>query len=402
MELLAEKYNFPWDIIRHTCEGQSIIDTGNMGCNSLEDANNFVLAYGYDWDCPKDREFLQESYQQSLEFIQTQFIDTFSDNLKIPDVFIGLEDLRFLTMSSNPVFASKREQLWACAILKVLHTIIHLKNDVLEEYFHEARVQIFNRFNGHLYIDDAEKVYLGRDKRNLIPLYDFHVKKNKDWNSKIIKLLHKVENTSAGIYDCIGVRMVTNNMIELFQAFNYLLSAKIFTRANITPQRSRNNLIDLDAFQAFVSEQVTKYQNGLITMAELEKIFGDDFVRERFLFSADDNLKDNPNSLEGYRSIQFTCRHLIRLTRRSYQRFLYLQEKLKAVNVPANIMQEVEAMLANTAEEVRFLFPFEIQLMDKESFLENQFGDGSHSEYKHKQLIKARERVLGFLAKVSG
>jgi uncharacterized protein (TIGR04562 family) len=111
---------------------------------------------------------------------------------------------------------------------------------------------------------------------------------------------------------------------------------------------------------------------------------------------------DNPNSLTGYRSIQFTCRHLIRLPRRSYQRFVYLRQKLQAAGAPGAIMHELEAMLANTREEVSFFFPFEIQLLDKESFLENQLGKGSHAEYKHKQLVKARERVLGPLAGDNG
>jgi uncharacterized protein (TIGR04562 family) len=45
-----------------------------------------------------------------------------------------------------------------------------------------------------------------------------------------------------------------------------------------------------------------------------------------------------------------------------------------------------------------FFFPFEIQLMDRKSFLDTREGLASHDEYKKRQKQAIRERVFPFLA----
>jgi uncharacterized protein (TIGR04562 family) len=43
----------------------------------------------------------------------------------------------------------------------------------------------------------------------------------------------------------------------------------------------------------------------------------------------------------------------------------------------------------------RFFYPFEIQIMDYETYMRNLTGPMAHDEYKNRQRKKARDRVLG-------
>ena len=43
---------------------------------------------------------------------------------------------------------------------------------------------------------------------------------------------------------------------------------------------------------------------------------------------------------------------------------------------------------------IRFLFPYEIQILDKENDLNSQFGESSHSNYRLRQLRAVRHRVF--------
>ena len=68
-------------------------------------------------------------------------------------------------------------------------------------------------------------------------------------------------------------------------------------------------------------------------------------------------------------------------------------------HIPLHSIQELDQILAGLKREIKFFFPFEIQIMDKQTFLINQKGLGSHADYKQNQLEAARERVLGNLLK---
>ena len=46
------------------------------------------------------------------------------------------------------------------------------------------------------------------------------------------------------------------------------------------------------------------------------------------------------------------------------------------------------------ARDVRFFYPFEVQIVDKDAHKENSEGEASHSEYKKAQLKFAMNRVF--------
>lgn len=46
------------------------------------------------------------------------------------------------------------------------------------------------------------------------------------------------------------------------------------------------------------------------------------------------------------------------------------------------------------SRDVRFFYPFEVQLTDYESHLKNTQGEASHDEYKKSQLRSAMKRIF--------
>jgi uncharacterized protein (TIGR04562 family) len=60
--------------------------------------------------------------------------------------------------------------------------------------------------------------------------------------------------------------------------------------------------------------------------------------------------------------------------------------------LPQEIETEVQAK-----GDIRLAFPYEIQVLDAQSYLENKSGKSAHTLYKQKQLATARKRVLGAL-----
>jgi uncharacterized protein (TIGR04562 family) len=48
---------------------------------------------------------------------------------------------------------------------------------------------------------------------------------------------------------------------------------------------------------------------------------------------------------------------------------------------------------------MRFFFPYEIQILDADSFEEARSGRASHDDYRERQREAVRRRVLGVLAR---
>ena len=54
---------------------------------------------------------------------------------------------------------------------------------------------------------------------------------------------------------------------------------------------------------------------------------------------------------------------------------------------------------AMLARDIRFFYPFEIQIVDRESNDANSLGEASHQEYKKSQLRSAFKRIFGKILK---
>jgi uncharacterized protein (TIGR04562 family) len=330
---------FPLDTLRSIIGGTSGLDVPRLHLRTEAEAEAFLDSYGFTWSVPEHRVEVEGVRQEALAFLEQVLLDP---DERIPSAVRDLTDARILLCLAS----DRRDPLqpWACALLRVMHTVAHCSSLLEERYGPAIRAQILARFEPHLLPDSRHPTSLGGE----VPLVAFEVKAAKSRQSTVLKLLHKAENVAADIFDRVGVRIITETRFDALLAVRFLRVNNVIVFANVKPTRSRNTLVDLDAI---ADELVTLDREGVAAL------------RTRPLPAPPEvSPASNPFSSRTYRSIQFTCRQLIR------------------------------------TDTVRFFFPFEVQILDRASWQASQDGMASHDEYRARQRRAVRRRVLGELA----
>jgi uncharacterized protein (TIGR04562 family) len=203
-----------------------------------------------------------------------------------------------------------------------------------------------------------------------LEISSFEVKDKKSRDSMLLKLLSKREMVAEQLFDLIGVRIVTYTPTDAILALEILRQNKVLIFANIIPSRTRNSLVDFDAYKSSVEPILERYQAGDMPLADtldrLKRV-----VCEQPMVPTTDkpfNL-ENDASIQGYRALHLTQRQLIR------------SHTMESFNGEAPIS--------------KFFFPYELQIVDVDSYRQNHMGSSAHVQYKLRQLVKARRRVLG-------
>ncbi len=336
----------PWrsTSVKTALEGRSFIDAKRIHIHSEQEAEDYLACYGFDLHDPTDLAELQMLRKEAIEFIQDELLE---EGESIPQALIDESDVRQYLLS-----ASGRGQNalmpWSGAILRVLHTLTH-SHSYLNDLYHDAiREQIFGRFDGHISRQE-NACYLGH-----IKLVDIEFRSAKSRRSVAMKLLHKAENVAADIFDWIGIRFITEYRADVLDVLAYLREKHIFTYANLKPSRSRNTLIDL--------EWINQCLNKGMAVEDIRQA-----MQLKDYPSAEKQPMHNQFSGMSYHSVQITYRQRIKIAQPNGQK-LY------------------------------FFFPFELQMMDRDSYLKTREGMASHREYKKRQKAAVRKRVLPFLA----
>ncbi|GIW22813.1 MAG: hypothetical protein KatS3mg068_1820 [Candidatus Sericytochromatia bacterium] len=70
-----------------------------------------------------------------------------------------------------------------------------------------------------------------------IKIYDIEIKAKKERNSIILKLLLKIENVAADVFDNIGVRIITYDKLDAMLILRFLRKTGILNFCNIKPSR---------------------------------------------------------------------------------------------------------------------------------------------------------------------
>lgn len=359
----------------------------------MEEATNFIKAYGFDPNNPVDGELMWEFFDEAIEFIEKSLGD--SQYPRIPDHLRSRKTVgdirRILLLASDRTGSS--DQLFSCAILRVMHILIHVAHDPRLQFFDQAQNQVLSRLDSYLYIDSSTgATYLGREEESTgIKLLFFKKKDRKDREREIVKLLHKSNNLVEEIYDRIGFRLVTESRYDAIRAVRLLLDKNIISVANIRPGRSRNRLVDLSRLQ-FEIDRIDKH----IKKSGESAPYIDKMIRRlesRIGFSRLGRSLINPHTSEHYRAIQFTCRELVKVKNPLYQIYSKLKEPLENLHGGAQVLNEA---FSEPVEPFLYaFFPYEIQIMDVKSYADSIFGKSSHEEYRRKQLETARDRVFG-------
>lgn len=392
------------DILDVMLGGRSAIDTrgGLLPISDLDSATHFIEAYGYKSDEPIQAAELLGVYQESLRFIQKYFLRPGNPDgyeLTIPTSFFELNDVRklFVYVTEKDLKHAERKS-WACAIIRVMHTISHLDKDIRADYLAEIQQQVFDRFYKEVH-NVGETIFLGNPKgASPIELVYFQTKPRKSRDSQILKLLHKEENVAEDIYDQVGVRFVTRSRMDSLRVLKYLRDHSLVIPGNVKPSRSRNALVDPFLYRRVwreVRSQVEK--NELSTPAEI-----DAYIEKRLLdrpMEKDTKLMgtSNPFSSDKYTAIQFTSRHLIKIRNPVYDDVKKLKSLVSKSGDEELIKYAKRVDVRQLSREQSFFYPFEVQILDARGYEEAQNGQAAHKSYKAAQVGVAALRVLGAL-----
>lgn len=399
-----QKYLFDWEIFDVVVGGKSALDSKFfMGRMYDEDrVNNFLRGYGLDPNDPVNRAELFGNFQEAMQFIRRYFLKEGNPDgldLKVPNslyMLTDIGDLILLATGGLEEESSYEERLWAEIILKVMHTILHADKDLRSNYFSVIQTQIFDRFYKHL-TREGDQLYLGSpEDKGRIPLVAFDTKAKKTRDSIIIKLLHKAENVAEEVFDRIGVRFITKTRFDTLRVVRHLIANNIVIPHNIKPSRSVNTMVDLMTFKR-------RYA------AALKKAMRQNLSEEEFLTLVEHEIRDahfqkngvnerNLHTKGSYQSFQFTCRQLVKYKNPFMSEFTQLRKAAKKVQEDNELAQKILAMDASLiARDIRFFYPYEVQIVDMEAHKINTEGEASHAEYKKAQTLSAMRRVFAHL-----
>lgn len=403
------KYLFDWDLLDVLIGCKSSLDsrffTGSL--KTEEDVDTFLKGYWPDSDNIVSRAEIFGNFQESLQFIRRYFLkEGNSDGVdfKIPNGICMVTNINDLfKIASNSSQANREERLWAEIIFKVMHTIVHVDKDIRSNYFSAIQTQIFDRFYKCVFRDENDRLFLGtKGDGDSVSLVNFETKAKKTRDSVIIKMLHKAENVAEELFDRVGVRFITENRFDTLRVIKFLISKGITIPHNIKPSRSLNSIIDIKEFRK-------RYYNLLKVSLR------NNLSEDRFLHAADREAEEclptsksiddrNFHTNKKYRSIQFTCRQLIKYVNPLLHEFNALRVRAKELENGENeLAKRILSMdISLMAKDIRFFYPFEVQIVDQELHKANTEGMASHQEYKKSQLNTARDRIFGPLLRFRG
>jgi uncharacterized protein (TIGR04562 family) len=337
-------------------KGTSVLDAPQLDLKSEAEAYRFILNYGFDLYLPEHCDQLDKIYRRALLFIEKYLEAAASSPLPEPVKNLVMErDLRaaLICVSNQPFDSeviSESHRPWLCALFKVMHAVAHMQSDLRLKYLGKIKKQTIDRMEAHLQKVNDD-LFLGFEG-DRIPLFGFYKKEAKVRDSLLMKLLARAGSGAYDIYDHIGCRFVTHTKWDALRVIQYLHDHQLVAFPNIMGSRSRNSLIPFD--------QLVEVLSRIDAGSSLETVVNS-------ILPPEGGSADNPFTGEGYHSIQFTARQMIRIPviRQGGQR-----------------------------REMTFFFPFEVQILDKVSFKGASEGPNAHEFYKEKQLEAVKQRVL--------
>jgi uncharacterized protein (TIGR04562 family) len=373
------KFSLNWSYLNAIASGVSAIDLGSLALRNLHDAREFVKEYGFDVDHPSTAGIIARAHREAFDYIATTFLEPWQVALIPKEVSDPEDPLQLL------VYASQRSQqvdllrMWSCAVLKVMHGVFYIDNNLELRHFHTIRAQVFASLDEVIHSDGEDHFFL-TDGEVCLPLLHYEKKSNKGRQSILLKLLQKAAYLAADIYDHLGIRLIFNTRFECLLALHTLQHAHLLSVTNVDSQRTRNTLLDLDAAkQVFV-----KYRS----MIERSDGYPEELLKkmdeELLALSSAQTQSDNPHSGSGFNSLQVTIRKMIHLQPDA------VPYALSGEHAYLQVHNE-----HRTENEVGFFFEYEIQLMDKASYDRSLSGPASHGAYKRRQVDTARGRVFG-------
>lgn len=364
----ASSFHFDRQVLDCVIGGVSAIDIRMLHIQSEDEAQKFVQAYGYDLDNPDQLEQLWATHRRAVALIEEQLLEPgeqIPEDLRDPERLGKLTNL--LLKASARAREDREMQRWACAILRVMHVYVHSRHDLFGAFRDEIQAQILKPLQDAIVADDiaGSMILAPNAVGGAIQLHKFEIKPFKTTASSVIKLLARPERVALTILDKLGVRLVTRNLYDSFRVVRFLVESNLVSFPHIMPDQSANTLYPLNLFMETMGDLEGERLKGRdITQDEIQAA-----LARRHAEAQTHSYLEKPNQFSGseYRFLKFINRKLI--------------------TVPLGDGEQRRAF--------RFFYPYEIQVMDQETYARNMGGPMAHEEYKARQRKRARDRVMG-------
>ncbi|MEK7690412.1 MAG: TIGR04552 family protein, partial [Bdellovibrionota bacterium] len=184
----------------------------------------------------------------------------------------------------------------------------------------------------------------------------------------------------------------TRTRLDAVRVVKFLRDQNILIAPNIKPSRSRNTLVDTQALKEEVQRLISSGAWTSMNDIDFDQTLDDVAHLQRV------NRDGNPHTSLHYRAIQFTARQLIKVVNPIYEDVRELKAVARQKPLPEEAAKILERMnLRYSQRDIRFFYPFEVQITDQKSAQENEAGLSSHVEYKRSQVATAMKRVMGSL-----
>ena len=251
-----------------------------------------------------------------------------------------------------------------------MHVMAHLNSDLYSVFDDEIRHQILDPIKSLVTDDPLQGSTFLQNGTNKIKLNKFELKPIKNQSSAVIKLLAKKRLVALNILDRVGVRFVTKNTFDIFQVIRFLVNNSLVSYPHCIVNESANMVYPTDLFLEVMDTLRSK--NSMADEKDIEALLMKKMEDQKG--QLDLKTKGNVFTAPDYKFVKFISRKLIR----------------------------VEIEHGGKKEEVQFFYPFEVQVMDSQTYNNNMRGPLSHEEYKKRQLKAAGLRLFGnYLSKSS-
>lgn len=400
-----KKWDFNWPVMQVLIGGRSAVDLTALRIKDEREAQEFILRYGFDPNYALDRRKMHSVIVEALSFIERYLIpQKWKQGLKPPEEILHCNDVVELLLKASPIVnKNKLSRAWACSVLRLMHTIAHIEGTDRLVDIDSARRQILIKFHESVWTADDGRIYLGYGDEKL-ELSHIEYKKSKSRQSIILKLLHKPANVAETIYDLLGVRIVTKKLTDVMLVVKYLRDQYLVTFANCNPTRARNSLIDTEQFRNNIDLLKSMVDQKKLAASEFEKLL-ESMTTPIARYKVNSS---NPHSSAQYRAIQLTCRQLVRMSNPTGSWSHKIETaigtgKLESSQTIASLKEIVhftKEWQGERFDEVSTFFPFEVQIMDEDSYKKSRTGDAAHDRYKQLQVRTAKRRVLNEVLKL--
>jgi uncharacterized protein (TIGR04552 family) len=324
--------------VRIMLSGESVIDWPRLEFNTDADIDAFIKLQEFNLDAQPDREHVADLQREAFVYLEDVL------RYHIPDEIRGITDVRDLLRFASQRTGLKKNRVYACMTLKVMHILHHLI----------ARELLFNATLSEAQLAEimSKKVYEGIDKMRAagIPVVEY-AGGRKTRHSLVTKLLAKRETIASQIFDKTRFRIVVKSEKDVVPTLLFM-ARHIFPFNYTIPGQADNSLLDL------------------LKVADQYELTPK--VRRHLLPSRHGAAQPaNEFSGRSYRTINFV------------------------VDVPLRISEHLRSMdppLDPRFGEIVFVLA-EFQLVDAQTAENNEKGENTHARYKARQEQRVRMRL---------